>query len=334
MKSFKSISALAFSVLARGLFSGAAVPTAGFTMSPPGNPVVGQEVVFTDVSEGNPTTWSWNFGDGTPVSSQRHPKPTYSGARPFSVTLTASNADGSTQKVQSLFVSPNTTLRLDPNPSSSHAFNVTLTARDQRTGNTAAGQALPQNEKFGYFSLPALTGDPNNPEVFVKILDGTSINGQYWIFYGHLTDLIYDLTVTEIDMNRVKTYQKDAGNSLGGFDVSGFDLVRTVVNLVASDFRWSFDGGGPAFTFHVGRSYQLRVSRVNGTAHEFSGILREDTFATAFGCPSSSLSSPEVCNFIPAAADVGSYLFFCTNAVCGSGHSDPAMQNGLITVTP
>ena len=118
---------------------------------------------------------------------------------------------------------PADTLRLN----SGHPFDVRLTARDQRTGNTGAGQPLPQSDVFGYFSLPALTSNPNNPEVFVKILDGTPINGQYWVFYGHLTDLIYDLTVTEVATGRTKTYHKDAGNSAGGFDTSGFNFTPT-----------------------------------------------------------------------------------------------------------
>jgi hypothetical protein len=82
---------------------------------------------------------------------------------------------------------------------SSHPFTVRLVATNQHNGNVqGVGQAIPQSDLFGYFSLPSLTGQPTNPEVFVKILDGTTINGQYWVFYGHLTDLIYDITVTEV----------------------------------------------------------------------------------------------------------------------------------------
>lgn len=103
-----------------------------------------------------------------------------------------------------------------------HPFDVRLSARDQRTGRVAPGLPIPQNDVFGFFSLPGLTGDPGNPEVFVKILDGTSFNGEYWVFYSGLTDLEYTLTVTERATGKVKTYVKPAGSPAGGFDTSAF----------------------------------------------------------------------------------------------------------------
>jgi hypothetical protein len=104
-----------------------------------------------------------------------------------------------------------------------HSFNVTLTATNQHNGNVQGpGVALPQNDLFGYFSLPSLTANPSNPEVFVKILDGRPVNGKWWVFYGHLTDLIYDLSVRENATGITKVYHKDAGNAVGGFDTGAF----------------------------------------------------------------------------------------------------------------
>ena len=54
------------------------------------------------------------------------------------------------------------------------------------------------------------------------MLDGTAINGRYWVFYGGLTDLEYTLTVTESGTGRVRTYTKPAGSACGGFDTEGF----------------------------------------------------------------------------------------------------------------
>ncbi|HEY1435225.1 MAG TPA: hypothetical protein VGG65_07605 [Thermoanaerobaculia bacterium] len=104
-----------------------------------------------------------------------------------------------------------------------HSFNISLVATDQHHGNvTGDGVALPQTDTFGYFSLPTITQNPSNPEVFVKILDGRTTNGAYWVFYGHLTDLIYDLTVTDNVTGLTHTYHKDAGNEPGGFDTGTF----------------------------------------------------------------------------------------------------------------
>jgi hypothetical protein len=111
----------------------------------------------------------------------------------------------------------------------SHSFNVTVVATNQHNNNVQGnGVALPQTDTFGYFSLPSITNNPSNPEIFVKILDGRPVNGFWWVFYGHLTDLIYDVTVKENATGITKTYHKDAGNEAGGFDTSAFAGSSTV----------------------------------------------------------------------------------------------------------
>uniref|UniRef100_UPI00138E448F disaggregatase related repeat-containing protein n=1 Tax=Methanosarcina mazei TaxID=2209 RepID=UPI00138E448F len=53
------------------------------------------KVTFTDKSTGSPTTWNWNFGDGTTKSTLQNPVHTYSTAGNYTVVFTASNAAGS-----------------------------------------------------------------------------------------------------------------------------------------------------------------------------------------------------------------------------------------------
>lgn len=102
-------------------------------------------------------------------------------------------------------------------------FDVTLAARDQRTGNTGTGVPLPKNKLFGYFALPELTGSTQNPEVFVKMLDARAIPGSgFWVFYGGLTDLEYTLTVKDQVTGAVKTYTKAPGSFCGGADTGAF----------------------------------------------------------------------------------------------------------------
>lgn len=45
-----------------------------------------------------------------------------------------------------------------------------------------------------------------NPEVAVKVLDGTPVNGRYWVFFGPLTDQAYQVVVTDTNTGTVKTY--------------------------------------------------------------------------------------------------------------------------------
>ena len=49
---------------------------------------------FTDTSTGDPTAWSWTFGDGG-TSDQQHPSHTYNEPGTYTVSLTATNAGGS-----------------------------------------------------------------------------------------------------------------------------------------------------------------------------------------------------------------------------------------------
>lgn len=73
--------------------TGLARPFASFTsekMSVPKS----LTIAFTDTSIGKPTSWYWNFGDGN-SSTEQNPTHTYSAAKNYTVSLTASN-DNST----------------------------------------------------------------------------------------------------------------------------------------------------------------------------------------------------------------------------------------------
>ncbi|WP_292381693.1 PKD domain-containing protein [Methanosarcina sp. UBA289] len=60
-------------------------------------------VTFTDQSTGSPTSWKWNFGDGA-YSTGKNPVHTYSKPGLYSVTLTASNEDGSNRLTKSSYI--------------------------------------------------------------------------------------------------------------------------------------------------------------------------------------------------------------------------------------
>jgi beta propeller repeat protein len=71
-------------------------PVANFATSP----VSGKaplNVKFTDKSSGSPTSWKWNFGDGT-SSTLKNPAHTYNKAGKYTVSLTVKNAAGSNTK--------------------------------------------------------------------------------------------------------------------------------------------------------------------------------------------------------------------------------------------
>lgn len=77
-------------------------PTAEFSGTPRTG-VVPYTVTFTDLSTGTPTTWNWNFGDGSTSTSQ-NPTHSYSVAGTYTVSLTASNANGSNTAVKASYI--------------------------------------------------------------------------------------------------------------------------------------------------------------------------------------------------------------------------------------
>jgi PKD repeat protein len=180
-----------------------------FTYSPVA-PLAGTSVSFFDASSGSPTAWSWSFGDGA-SSNARNPTHTYNAAGTYTVTLSVSNGLTSSSRSLPLVIGQNTELTL-----SSSRYRVTINARDQRTGKTAVGLATTYTPQFGYFSLPELTGNANNPEVFVKVLG--PVNGVPWVFFGGLTDVEYMLYVTDTVTGATRQYYHGPGDSKGGYD--------------------------------------------------------------------------------------------------------------------
>lgn len=61
------------------------------------------DIQFTDKSTGGPTSWQWNFGDGS-TSSAQNPGHTYDDVGVFSVKLTASNDAGTSTKVMTDYI--------------------------------------------------------------------------------------------------------------------------------------------------------------------------------------------------------------------------------------
>ena len=100
-------------------------------------------------------------------------------------------------------------------------FSVTLEAVHPRSGAIAPGVAMLSGDRFGIFSLPAVTGDSQFPEVVVKMVDARSFWGTFWFFHTGLTSLEYTLTVTDFVTGDVQVYGKP-GDFCGGADTSAF----------------------------------------------------------------------------------------------------------------
>ena len=93
-------------------------PTAAFSASPISG-TAPLSVGFTDQSTGQPTSWSWTFGDGATATTQ-NPTHVYQSTGTYTVSLTATNATGSDTITKTNLV----TVGAQPPPAPTAAFSA------------------------------------------------------------------------------------------------------------------------------------------------------------------------------------------------------------------
>lgn len=115
---------------------GAVAPTAAFSGTPTsGNAPL--DVTFTDESTGDPTSWSWDFGDGN-TSTTQNPVHTYNNDGTYTVSLTATNAQGSDTHTENNYITVGSgpqppTAAFSGTPTSGNA-PLAVTFTDESTG--------------------------------------------------------------------------------------------------------------------------------------------------------------------------------------------------------
>jgi hypothetical protein len=86
---------------------------------------------------------------------------------------------------------------------------VTVDWKNPYSGETGTAFALPQKDEFGFFYF----SDPNNPEIFVKVLDFGS--GKAQCFVGGLSDFYYKVTFTTTRTGQTFVFEKPARELFG-----------------------------------------------------------------------------------------------------------------------
>lgn len=94
--------------------------------------------------------------------------------------------------------------------------------RVEAVWTTATGSGLGQAQ-----ALTTETGifwffDSNNVELVVKVLDGRSINGHWWVFFGALSDVNYTIKVTDTVTGDIKTFHNPQGTLASVADIEAF----------------------------------------------------------------------------------------------------------------
>jgi ELWxxDGT repeat protein len=96
-------------------------------------------------------------------------------------------------------------------------FRVEIAWKDFQ-GHTGVGHAVTLTADTGYFWF----FDPANVETVVKVLDARALNGAFWVFYGALSNVEYEITVTDTATGLTHRYFNPSGRLASVGDTAGF----------------------------------------------------------------------------------------------------------------
>jgi hypothetical protein len=86
-------------------------------------------------------------------------------------------------------------------------------------GTAGQGTAADVSDATGTFAF----FDPQAVDLVVKVLDGRSLTGDFWFFYGALSDVDYAITLTDTVTGAAKQYHNAQGNFCGLGDTSALN---------------------------------------------------------------------------------------------------------------
>ena len=113
------------------------------------------QVQVTDTSKGDPTSWAWDFGDGTPPKFGSTVTHTYTSAAIRSITLYVSDGEKNSATTQTVMVKPKASITGTP-LSGPAPLNVTFTISN--TGGPGSGYIKLGNEDI--IKISKITGQP------------------------------------------------------------------------------------------------------------------------------------------------------------------------------
>ena len=99
-------------------------------------------------------------------------------------------------------------------------FAVEVDWRDP-FGNAGQGFAEMRDDLWGTFWF----FDRENLEIAVKLIDGTAVNGHWWVFSASLSNVDYTLRVTDTATGRVALYENPQGTFASRGDTAAFEEI-------------------------------------------------------------------------------------------------------------
>lgn len=269
----------------------ALLPPALQTQEIPFTPTVcvGEQVQFVDNSSGSfPTTWAWTFEGGTPATSdQRNPVVTYDSPGFKNVTLTVSNANGSTTKVDGYSIliggTPNDFTGTynegfqAPGMSGwvgvNYANNISLWNRTSTTGFNSNSCLMLNSGERNFLDLIDPDNGADYDDVYSPTFDLSGMDQADFFFrYAYSTQAGVIDDVTERLQVSISTDCGETWALLPGGQIEGAELINNGNNPQVPPPAWSEQ----ALTISASRRVENVRFRFRFISSEFSNNLYID----------------------------------------------------------
>jgi hypothetical protein len=178
------------------------------------------DTLAMSAAEPGAITWGWDFGDGTSAAARSVNK-AYGTLGSYTVKLFVTGNDRDTTG----FTMSTFTINVV-----SCVGNASTLCLNNNRFRATVDWAVPDQSKSGAGSAVPLTGDTGyywffsqaNIELVLKVVDGRAFNGNFWVFYGALSDVQYDITIKDTTTGTVKTYHNPYHTTASVADVDAF----------------------------------------------------------------------------------------------------------------
>ncbi len=259
------------------MLPGTQAPVADFI----GNPTSGNAplvVSFTDASTGNPTAWSWSFGDGG-TSTVQNPSHTFAAAGTYTVSLTASNAAGSSTMTKSGYITVTSSGNLtttflpvaDADVSSAYP-NLNYATRTDLRVRTSTDQTVANYRSYLKFTVAGVAGTVTSAKLRLYVTDPSADGGGIYSIVNSWTETGITLRDSEHEFES-RHVQQSRGRASAGTGRHGDILTITCLNADEVARSLARHTGGSSFCHrlhrfaanHLLRFFDSRRLRGSGT---------------------------------------------------------------------
>jgi len=226
--------------------------------------LAGESVAFIDKSEGQPSSWSWEFEGGTPAKSDLSgPTVTYNQPGTYAVTLEIKNSKTSAVEKKTGFITVNYR-----DVAADFTASLTTIKQDETVTFTDKSAGMPNKWAWEFKSgATVITSDQQNPAVkfsvpgiYTVTLVATNPKGSNTVTKTNLITVV-DITSVEADFDSDQTATY-TGGSIQFNDKS----IGT-----ATTWNWTFEGASvatstvqnPKVTYATAGRYKVKLVAAN-----------------------------------------------------------------------